>query len=211
MVDEAGKDNTGSYGNEVLYRMCLDQPKHTDVDVDIIASKIWLIGRAYSATIERKASEKFEEGKNFCWDIVAPAVRAEPIDEWIASVSSVDRLTVENVALSLSCHKKVTDLFKRITGIEKRSLASKYLHFHAPNAFFIYDSIANKRVREEIQNLRYPKNRLQGYDDSYADFSTRCIFYRDEVLERKLNVPVTPRRLDMALLGYGIPFILNQN
>jgi hypothetical protein len=38
------------YGNEVLCRMCDERPEHKVKD--IIASKIWIIGRAYAATIE---------------------------------------------------------------------------------------------------------------------------------------------------------------
>ena len=43
----------GGFGNQVLYQMCRDHPGHTDTDV--ISGKMWLIGRAYSAAIERRA------------------------------------------------------------------------------------------------------------------------------------------------------------
>lgn len=197
-------DDSG-YGNDILYRMCAERPKHTDLDT--IASKIWIIGRAYSATIERKAGKRIEAGKDFYRETVAPAIRNSGIDDWIASVSSIDRLTNENVALSLSCHKNVTDLFKSITDFEKRSLASKYLHFHARNAFFIYDSIANRRIKEKLRGKQSRLTYLDGFDKEYAVFSARCIFYRDEFLEKELGALVTPRRLDMSLMGYGKFFI----
>jgi hypothetical protein len=47
----------GGWGNHILYRMCHKQPGHTNVDV--IAGKIWLIGRAYAAAIERGAGKAF--------------------------------------------------------------------------------------------------------------------------------------------------------
>src|SRR6266576_2399763 len=119
-------DDYSGYGNEVLYRMCAERPEHTDIDV--IASKIWLIGRAYSAAIERKVRVK--KGEDFYHQIVAPRIRDSRVDEWIKSVSDIDRLTTYNLALSLSCHKKLTDLFATLTSFQKRSLASKYLHFH---------------------------------------------------------------------------------
>jgi hypothetical protein len=85
---------------------------------------------------------------DFCQDIVAPAVLRKPVDEWIKSVSSIKRLTSENIADSLRCHKKWMELFRQITrGVTKRSLASKYLHFHARHAFFIYDSRADKKIK----------------------------------------------------------------
>ena len=41
------------WGNGVLYRMCRNNPRHRDRDV--IVGKMWLIGRAYAASIERGA------------------------------------------------------------------------------------------------------------------------------------------------------------
>jgi hypothetical protein len=201
------RENAGGYGNKILYRMCEEQPKHKSIN--IISSKLWIIGRAYAAAIERGAGKKFRKGlkpgEDFCQKKAAPAIKKEKIDKWIDAVSDIPRLTKENLEKSLECHKKVTDLFKKITGKKKRSLASKYLHFHAPYAFFIYDSRAKKRVGQEIEklfskkNLRfdYPKN----YDPGYASFCARCIFYRD-ILEKKLRKKITPRMLDMKLLGY---------
>jgi hypothetical protein len=48
---------------------------------------------------------------------------------------------------------------------------------------------------------------LDGFDKEYAGFSARCIFYRDEFLEKELDALVTPRRLDMSLLDYGKFFL----
>ena len=44
----------------------------------------------------------------------------------------------------LRTHKFLTDIFFGLTGLKMRSLVSKYLHFHCPEKFFIYDSIAEK-------------------------------------------------------------------
>jgi hypothetical protein len=94
-------------------------------------------------------------------------------------------------------------LFKeKITGKENRSLASKYLHFHAPNAFFIYDSRATKAVKQHIKRLPAEKRlRPHDFDNEYADFCARCLIYRDK-LEKKSDRKITPRMLDMKLLGY---------
>jgi hypothetical protein len=79
-------------------------------------------------------------------------------DDWIETVSDINELTNENIERSLECHKKVLALFKKATRLDRRSFVSKYLHFHAPNAFFIYDSIANRRVKEAIKRLPYNKH-----------------------------------------------------
>lgn len=197
--------NSGGYGNEILYRMCQEQPKHKSIN--IISSKIWIIGRAYAAAIERRKGKPIRKGEDFCQKKAAPAIKKSKIDKWIEAVSDIHKLTEENLKRSLECHKKVTDLFKKITGMEKRSLASKYLHFHVPSAFFIYDSRASKRIKEVIgeKNLHFEdqshSNHPGKYDKEYATFCTRCICYRN-ALEKKSGKKVTPRMLDMKLLGY---------
>jgi len=191
-------DDYSGYGNKVLYEMCKTKPKHEDIDE--IVGKVWLIGRSYSAAIERKAGAKMKEGGNFYKDQVAPAILNSDIDEWIESVSSIHRITKDNYLLVLAAHKNLTNLFKQITGTEKRSLASKYLHFHQPNAFFIFDSIANREIRKRIDKTRYKSQK--GYDDQYSSFVERCIYYRDTYFEKEIGGLSTPRKLDMALLGY---------
>jgi len=45
-------DDAWSAGDAVLYRLCSEHPDHEDV-LQVVA-KLWLIGRAYSAAIERR-------------------------------------------------------------------------------------------------------------------------------------------------------------
>ena len=190
-----------SFGNTVLYEMCAKQPKHTELDT--IASKVWLIGRSYAAAIERGAGGKMRKGSDFYMERVAPTIKRSRIDMWIASVRHIKRLTNENIADSLRCHKKVMDLFTRIAGGRtKRSLASKYLHFHAPNAFFIYDSRASSQVRHELRG-RQKRAALPELDcdKEYQKFCDRCLRYR-EVLEKEVGKRVTPRQLDSKLLNF---------
>lgn len=189
------------FGNAILYGMCRKQSKHEDLN--IIASKVWLIGRSYAAAIERGAGGQMRKGGDFYMERVAPAIRRSQIDKWLASVRHIKRLTSENIADSLRCHKLVMNLFTRIAkGRTKRSLASKYLHFHAPNAFFIYDSRASSRVRHELRGQKkhtaLPK---LDCDKEYQKFCDRCLRYRER-LEKEVGKRVTPRQLDSKLLNF---------
>jgi hypothetical protein len=201
--------NEGGYGNHVLYKMCKARPEHTDPK--IVGSKIWIIGRAYAATIERQGKKRTKKDEDE-HDHVASIIYREPIDDWIKNVSSIHKLTSKNIEKSLECHKNMVELLKPFTRKKKRSLrsfVSKYLHFHKPLAFFIYDSRATARIKDAIKQLSNRKQHFKfprGYDDTYAAFCARCIYYRDEFLEKHLRrkVKVTPRVLDMWLLRYGI-------
>lgn len=114
-------------GNRVLYDLCEKYPTHTTED-EIIA-KIWLIGRSYAAAIERRRNSDEFEGDDFYAEVVGPRMRAAHIDNWLKPLKRIEQPTLENCAPVLSAHKRLTDLFREMTGIEKRSLASKYLHF----------------------------------------------------------------------------------
>ena len=179
------------YGNEVLYNMCIEKPHHESID--IIRSKLWLIGRAYSASIERKA------GKDFKIEDAARIIQQSDIDMRINEVAQILRPDIHNLPEILELHSFFVGLLKQATGIDKRSLASKYLHFHVPRAIFIYDSIAKKNLYLRYKGKRFKI--LKGYDDKYAAFCLRMLEFRDD-FESQIESFATPRKLDMYLLGY---------
>lgn len=189
-----------NFGNAILYKMCADYPHHDDVDV--IAGKIWLIGHSYSAAVNRvRNSSLLKDVENFIADTVAPTIKQSNIDEWIAKVRAIDRLTHDNCEQVLALHKNFTDVLKQITDLNKRSLASKYLHFHLPNAVFIYDFLANRSITHLNQGKKH--DIPQNYDADYSVFVKRCLVFRDEIFEPKLlGRQSTPRELDVYLLKY---------
>lgn len=103
-------DDYSDYGNKVLYRMCEESPKHDNIDK--IIGKIWIIGTSYSASIECKTGAKIIDGEDFYKEKVAPAIKKSDIDIWIESVSSMSRITENNMWLALDAHKNLTGLFK---------------------------------------------------------------------------------------------------
>lgn len=184
-----------SYGNLILYKMCEDCPGHTGATIDQIISKIWLIGRSYAASIERGAKE------GFCIESLALEIKNSDLDWYIDQLRTIDRITADNLPVLLKAHKRLTELFFGATGKQKRSLASKYLHFHAPNAVFIYDSVVNEKVRSKLKGQRFGRGKK--YDDNYEGFSLRVIFYRDNLLEKQIGRHASPRLIDAYLYPYG--------
>lgn len=184
------------WGNEVLYRMCREEPRHSDRNK--VAAKLWLIGRAYAAPIERGASTEGES--DTLYGQVASKILKSDIDYWLEAVAHINRPDIPNLENILTAHYKFTLLLKCATRLERRSFASKYLHFHEPLAFFIFDSRASAKIREKLGHRRIP---LPDYpaDQEYAAFVLRCMAYRNE----KASVgagDLTPRQLDQELLGY---------
>ena len=182
------------FGNHILYTMCRDHPGHSDPEV--IGGKLWLIGRAYSASVERKA------GKDFDWTPLKNALVKSTIDKDIVDCKKIHRIDKSNLAIVLSTHKRLTDIFKAETGLMKRSLASKYLHFHAPSVFFIFDSKAANEVSKLVRPIQKQFDQTYDSDRGYETFCKRCLIYREMVLEAGIRTKVSPRYLDSKLLGY---------
>lgn len=182
------------WGNEVLYRMCREEPGHTDVD--IIAAKLWLIGRSYAAQIERRSGERGESDALYA--DAARLIKASHLDEWMNDVSQIRRLDSSNIGLALAVHSRLVKLLHKCTRLNRRSFASKYLHFHTPTAFFIFDSRASAAIRQKVKRRRVtiPPSCAES-DLEYAAFVLRCILYRDE-----MPGDLTPRQIDAELLGY---------
>ncbi|MCK5686511.1 hypothetical protein KAJ27_20415 [bacterium] len=192
--------NKWDFGNKILYKMCMEHPQH--IDQSEIIGKIWLIGRSYAAAIERRKINFVNEnaGDDFYINKVAPAVAKSEIDNWIKSFDINEISAVDNLGKILEVHQKLTKLFKDITGMEKRSLASKYLHFHRPNLFFIYDSRADYAV-SELSDItgRVGRNKYIA-DNVYRKFFEKCLLIQAYV-KKTYSVKMTPRQLDNLLLG----------
>ena len=91
------KDDPWSIGNQVLYDLCLRYPYHA-VDAEIVA-KIWLIGRAYAASIERgrgKAADSGLSNDRFYTGAVPKALRKSRLDEKLKALAKVRESNASN-------------------------------------------------------------------------------------------------------------------
>jgi hypothetical protein len=193
-INDALSNRAWDFGNQALYDLCGRNPGHTRDDV--IIAKIWIIGRCYAAAIERRARvTDGPVGDAFYETWVAPEVRGSPIDQWFQLLRDSP---IEDAATNLEIHKRLTDLFYKISELDKRSLASKYLHFHFPDRFYIYDSRASaaiSRLTSPVEDF----SALRDYDPSYASFFLRCRKLNQEIASC-LGLNLTPRGLDKVLL-----------
>jgi len=193
-IDAIRKPSVFDLGKTILYDMCRAHPEHRK-DQEIVA-KIWLIGRSHAAAIERRRNTK-HSGTVFYKTDVALKMRKKPIDSWLGKIQQTDQ---SGSAETVEIHKKLMDLFHSITGQDNRSLASKYLHFHKPNAFFIYDSRARQGISKVVPPLnKIPELKTKKCDPEYRDFVRRCVWLRDDV-QKNLGTGLTPWEIDKLLL-----------
>lgn len=197
LVEHAKERTPWHFGNEILYDLCRKYPLHTEVDV--VLAKILLIGRVYAAAIERRKS-KVNENDDFYLSDVAPKIIKSPIDRWIEKAKDKKRSAVESLDTMIEIHAKTTQLFSKISGLEKRSLASKYLHFHVPGLFFIYDT----RAVEGMRAVSHIVGRATPYsgagDKEYRKFAGKCARLRSYCVS-EFGINLQPRQVDNLLLA----------
>lgn len=198
-IDDCQKTNEWSIANKVLYDLCLNNFTH-DTNEKILA-KTLLIGRAYAAAIERRKN-KSEINDNFYLDIVAPSFKKSRIDLFISELKEFKDISNESMSRIIDTHYYLTQLLFKITKLEKRSFSSKYLHFHLPELFFIYDTRAVSAMRLFVKKL--PKEfhvltERENTDKEYSNFFYKCIYLREKINEQ-FNVLLTPRQLDNLLI-----------
>lgn len=196
-IDYALGPNPWDLGNKVLYTLCQTHPKHYTNDA--IIAKIWLIGRSYAAAIERRKNVG-ENSDNFYEITVADKIKKSKLDDWLDSLPKQIVDPWQDLGSVISIHKRLMDLFHDLTGLDKRALASKYLHFHRPDLFFIYDSRAKEAIVKVTPRLIKIKDiKAKDLDSEYHKFCRRCQFLHDSIsIIHGKNL--TPRQIDKILL-----------
>jgi len=183
--------NIEELGNEVLYDMCEKYKSHTVREQ--IYSKLWLIGRSYSAALERNKSEEKTED-----------IFRKTIDELIKIGSCIDDkiqklqpiVDDDTMYAALDVHKDIVDVFSKTTKMEKRSLASKYLHFHRRDVFYIYDGYANSSLMDCVKGSVFANNK---YDSTYFKFCIKALALKTGIRE-KYGKDLSPRETDNLLI-----------
>jgi hypothetical protein len=193
-----------SVGNQVLYDMCRDYPRHAKPGE--VVAKLWLIGKSYSAALDRgrgsAGGDPVTSDEVYC-KRAAPALVESDIDARLAGLPIETELTKALLRPVLQTHGALVHVFEAVAGRAHRSLASKYLHFHRPELFFIYDS----RAREALDAAEPASGKgreASGADRQYAGFVRRATRYRERLAER-FGVRLTPRELDRLFLRFPLP------
>ncbi len=189
-------------GNDVLYKLCADHPLHGDPQA--ILAKTMFIGRIYAAAIERrrKTPEGLAGGDDFYTGPIVDTFKRGGLDKHLRKLSGLNAGAAFEI---LEAHKALVDMLHGITGLEKRSFASKYLHFHFREMFFIYDSRAVKELKGYVRKVPKEYGHLLDpgrVDVEYAKFFCKCLHLQGIARSRYKGSPmeITPRVIDNILI-----------
>ena len=176
-------------GNLAFYRMCAEFPLHNDRDE--VFNKLVFISRVYSVA----------RGLGGEWDSLAKAIvqNGTKLDEKILRARK--KPFFQNVDAVVKCHSYLDRLVcSRLakagqTAHGRASFASKYLHFHAPDAFPILDTLACSGLREQTRGFRTSLKE----PTPYARFCERLAHY---VQKDRLET-ISLRHIDTQLVKLG--------
>lgn len=148
-------------GNLALYEMCAKWPDHSNAQH--VADKILVIGRVYSASPSRGLASSDAGGFFEC--LAAHLVsNGADVDAALGKLRKGSFPDIKAHAVAL--HEKLDELIVAFTkswktGDDKgrnvhsrASFVSKYLHFHAPDAFPILDKYSELGIPAEISGRR---------------------------------------------------------
>ena len=156
-----------SFGNQTLYDMC---KKGNMLNADELADEIWLIGRSYAASHERRFANRIGDltrgrGTGDYFKHIAKYLISQP--DFLSLVSKIKSLTplnfdcspndFSNLCSSIQCVEELNELIKAASKDYDRvynprilcpptvyknqiSFCSKFLHFQMPENFFIIDT-----------------------------------------------------------------------
>lgn len=199
-LDTALGGNVWDFGNAILYKLCEENFKH-DKDEHIL-TKVLFIGRIYAAAVERRKNKSSDVNDDFYRVTVARTFRESGLDDHLSKLKNAKTESVENIQLVLQTHHYLTSMLKRITALEKRSFSSKYLHFHLPDLFYIYDSRAVAALRQFSGHVPADLKHILDINDidvEYAKFYCKCFDLRRQIRDQ-YNINLTHRQLDNVLI-----------
>lgn len=199
-IDECIKPKAWDLGNKTLYKLCEDNFDHSTTEK--IVAKTWLIGRSYSVALERVRDKKYASD-NFYIERVAPEFKKSNIDYLINELKLLE-VNSDNSSKILELHFYLIKIIRSITYMDKRSFASKYLHFHLPKLFFIYDTRAVSALKKIVPVLPVEIKKhykTLDFDSEYTDFLFRCLFLQNSIAS-EYGIILSPREIDNLLLEF---------
>ena len=202
----AYRDASASYASsweridEWLYALCAASGHASREDV---MAKITIVGRTYSAGLERHVVLQDEQEDRLAVAADHLAVRWRDIDSWLARLTpATGELTPGRLFDVVEVHGLFTSLVAEICRASPRSFSSKYLHFHCPDVP-VYDSYATAALCADFPLSRgvRPFVKPPGADEEYYAYCCRfwTMYMRARLICRKPCLKV----LDFMLLERG--------
>jgi hypothetical protein len=202
-IDKCNAPSNWELSNRILYKLCHDYPEHQEPGH--IVAKVLIIGRVYAAALERIKMKKRLINDDFYLEAIVPVFKNSQIDQ---KLKQLHGKTLQDHGIfeeTLIFHEYLIKTIGSLEGgdkyLKKRSFASKYLHFHLPELFFIYDSRALESMRQFRIGLSIQTKEAiikHDLDEEYSKFADQCLQLKSKLQEE--GITITNRELDNLLV-----------
>jgi hypothetical protein len=163
-----------------------------------IIAKLVIIGRVYAAAIERGSPEGAD---NLYIEKIGPAMQRSRLDILLSRLPDGRSTWSGRLTAAVEVHSALMKIWEKAGAKGKRSLASKYLHFHRPDVFPLFDRRADIGIRRVTPDARHaPALAAKGADEKYKNFCRRYLWLFDFVRD-KLDSVLSLRQADRLLLN----------
>ena len=192
----------GAFENQVLYSMCRNSSSSDHSSSYVTSGKVLAIGRIYAASPERGAGQMKSDGMPLS-QAIGDKLKVSKLDKYLGEIGPLHRIDDEDTLTKVvKLHSYLVDAVVSATCLwtsnkkprnsklrKHPSFASKYLHFHRPNAFPIMDSFAKAGLK---------CSGSKGNIDEYGQFCRAFLLNATEQGELW-----TPRSIDTELVRRG--------
>lgn len=176
--------------SRALYELCFLRRDH--LRDEVVADKLRLIARLYA-----EYGPTLGAAGGFSPEYSAHRLAQSSVDRWFGVLATAENL---DAGLLLELHKRVMDVFADLPEGTARSLASKYLHFHFPELFYIYDAQVEAAMHALLQG-DCGFLALADFDPVYGRFLA-CCRKLAEHLKPELGRRLSPREMDRVLRAW---------
>jgi hypothetical protein len=173
------------HGREALRQLCATP--HSDLNATV--SKLWLIGRSHSASLDRT----HVGWQPMVYEKTAAKLATIGLDRKLRAIRACgEAYGRKHVALIEATVHEATAVLSKTTQQWKISLATKYLHYHAPSVP-IFDSIS-RQVYARFTGHGH-KDEVETRRDAYGRHLARFLTIRSRLIAHGVK-SVNARMLD---------------
>ncbi len=169
-----------------LYDLCFQHRNH--LDETATAEKLRRIVRLYAEY----------DGCSLSPEAEARRLGRSGVDSWFGLLASAEALDALQL---LQTHRRLMAVFADLDEAEARSLASKYLHFHFPELFPVYDAVVAPAAAR-LAGDECPDEDAPAPDPAYARHVTCCRRVTEQ-LRPEVGRRLGPRELDLLLRAWS--------
>lgn len=157
-ITEALAESVADPRARALYELCFLRRDH--LNARIVSDKLNLIVRLPASNGARSA---------FSTEAIAHRLEKSGVDHWFNGLRTAEDISLASLQ---ELHARIMQVFGELPEPEARTLASRYLHFHFPELFCIYDASLDQRMQELLPQALIAEQ--AGADTVYAAYFQRC-------------------------------------